>query len=144
MQTFLKTFPMNPETLILDIQYKLDELKKEIRNQKNIRNVQKRCLKREKNKIFRSIDYWISHGMITREAVELIAADLNYNPDDLAFLYARYNREKKALKKYAQRFLIKQLKKNKFKIRQIAKILNVSVRTVAYIAAEKTPDFDER
>ena len=51
---------MNPETLILDIQYKLDELKKEIRNQKNIRNVQKRCLKREKNKFFRSIDYWIT------------------------------------------------------------------------------------
>lgn len=74
---------MNPETLILDIQYKLDELKKEIRNQKNIRNVQKRCLKRERNKIFRSIDYWISHGMITREAVELIAADLNYNPDGI-------------------------------------------------------------
>lgn len=134
---------MNLETLILEIQHKLDELKKEIRNQKNIQNYQKRYLKRKKNKIFRSIDYWISHGMITREAVELIAADLNYNPDDLAFLYASYNREKKALKKYARRFLIKQLKKNKFKIKQIAKILNVSVRTVAYIAAEKTPDFDK-
>ena len=47
-------------------------------------------------------------------------------------------------KTYAQRFLIKQLKKNKFKIKQIAKILDVSVRTVAYIDAEKTPDFDER
>lgn len=135
---------MTPETLILDIQNKLDELKKEIRNQKNLHNIQKRCLKREKNKIFRSIDHWISHGMMTREAIELVASDLDKNPDDLAFLYARYNREKKALKKYAQRFLIKQLKKNKFKIKQIAKILDVSVRTVAYIDAEKTPDFDER
>lgn len=133
---------MKIENLIYEIKQKIAELETEIKNEKNTQNEQKKYLKRAKNKIFRSIDYWISHGMMTREAIELVASDLDKNPDDLAFLYARYNREKKALKKYAQRFMIQKLLDNNFKTKQIAEILKMTPQMVYLIKKEKKPDFD--
>lgn len=133
---------MKIENLIYEIKQKIAELETEIKNEKNTQNEQRKYLKREKNKIFRSIDYWISHGMMTREAIELVASDLDKNPDDLAFIYARYNREKKALKKYAQRFMIQKLLDNNFKTKQIAEILKMTPQMVYLIKKEKKPDFD--
>ena len=131
-----------PETVIEEIKNKLSELQRELRRMKEHENYQKRYQTRRNNKIFRLIDYWVSFGMQTHEAVELIASDLDRNPDDLAFIYARYNRKQKAIKKYAQRFMIKTLQRKNFKMCQIAKILDLSVRTVAYRASEEIPDFD--
>ena len=75
-----------PETVIEEIKDKLSELQRELRRTRERENYQKRYQTRKNNKIFRLIDYWVSFGMQTHEAVELIASDLDRNPDDLAFI----------------------------------------------------------
>ncbi len=71
---------------------------------------------RENHKTYRKIDYWISRGMQKKEAIELIASNLGKSRCDLEYSYNQFHKRSKAMERYAQRYFIKILRKNDFKM----------------------------
>lgn len=98
---------------------------------------------RENHKTYRKIDYWISRGMQKQEAIELIASDLGKSRYDLEYSYNQFHKRSKAMERYAQRYFIKILRKNDFKMDKIAVMLGISTVHAYRLLNEKIPYFDE-
>ncbi len=98
---------------------------------------------RENHKTYRKIDYWISRGMQKKEAIELIASDIGKSRYDLEYSYNQFHKRNKALERYAQRYFVKILRKNDFKMDKIAVMLDISTVHAYRLLNEKIPDFDE-